>query len=127
MYKVDITSQGDFRFKASSKGHEFMIDAKGAEGITPPDVLLASLASCVGIYLRKYAEGAKLPIGEFTVSAESDLGAAAPYRFSAIKVTVDLKGAAIEERRRKAMLDFIRNCPIHNTLKAEPSIDISVL
>ena len=125
MYRVDLVSQGEYKFKVMSKGYEFIVDAKSG-GITPPDTLLASLASCVGVYLRKYADGARLPIGEFSVSAEADLGKEAPYQFRRIQVTIDLKGAVLEEKRMKAMLDFIRNCPIHNTLKSNPSIDIAI-
>lgn len=125
MYKVDVTSQGGYQFNVKSKDYEFAVDIKGG-GITPPDTLLASLGSCVGVYLRKYAEGAKLPLGEFTVTVEADLGKESPYYFRTISVAVDLKGAALDEKRKAAMLEFIKNCPIHNTLKNNPAITISI-
>jgi len=125
MYKVDVTSQGGYHFNVKSKDYEFAVDIKGG-GITPPDTLLASLGSCVGVYLRKYAEGAKLPLGEFTVTVEADLGKESPYYFRTIQVSVDLKGAALDEKRRAAMLEFIKNCPIHNTLKNNPAISIAI-
>lgn len=125
MYKVEVAATGGYRFIAKSKDSEIVIDAKPG-GMTPPDTLLASLAGCVGVYIRKYADGAKLPIGEFTVTAESDLGSAAPYRFRNINIKVDLKGAVLDEKRKKSMIEFIKNCPIHNTLKGTPSVDISI-
>jgi putative redox protein len=125
MYKVDVTAKGDYRFSVRSKDAEFIVDAKGA-GMTPPDTLLASLGSCVGVYIRKYAEGAKLALGEFSISVEGDLGKDAPYYFRQIKVSVDLKGAALDEKRKAALLAFIKNCPIHNTLKNNPSVDINI-
>lgn len=125
MYKVDITAAGDYKFNVRSKDAEFIVDTKGG-GMTPPDTLLASLGSCVGVYMRKYADGARLDLGNFSVSVEGDLGREAPYYFRQIKVSVDLKGAAIDEKRKAALLAFIKNCPIHNTLKNNPAIGITI-
>ena len=126
MYRVEISSSARQSFHVKSKGHEFTIDSKGEEGITPPDVLLASLASCVGVYIRKYIEGAKLEISQFSVSAEADFSSEAPICFKKINVSVDLKGVKLDERRLKAMSEFIKKCPIHNTLKNDPEVDIKI-
>lgn len=126
MYRVDVTHQKDFSFTAKSADGEFAIDIKGA-GMTPPDTLLASLAGCVGVYIRKYAEGAKLPLEHFVVSAEAQLSKEPPVRFSSIKVSVDLKGAQLDERRRYALMEFIRNCPVHHTITGSPDVDIALL
>ena len=125
MYKVEVAAKGDYRFNVKSKDSEIVIDVKGG-GMTPPDTLLASLGSCIGVYIRKYAEGAKLPIGEFSIIVEADLGSQTPYYFRRITVSVDLKDAVIDDKRKKALLDFITNCPVHNTLKNNPAVDISI-
>lgn len=39
----------------------------------------------------------------------------------------DLKGAVLDERRRKALLEFVKNCPVHNTLKVNPLVDIKLV
>lgn len=125
MYSVEITNNGSSEFKAKSKDYEFVIDTKG-QGITPPDTLLASLGSCIGVYLRKYAENAKLPLPEFNIKLEAEFSREAPACFRNIAVTLDLKGAQLDERRKKALLDFIRNCPVHNTLEASPRVEIRI-
>jgi uncharacterized OsmC-like protein len=125
MYKVEVASENDYRFIVKSKDAQIVVDLKGS-GMTPPDTLLASLGSCVGVYLRKYAEGAKLALGKFTIVVESDLGKEAPYCFRQINVGIDLKDVSLDEKRRRSILDFINNCPIHNTLKNNPSIDIRI-
>jgi putative redox protein len=125
MYKVDVAAKEGYRFNARSKDAEIIIDAKG-QAMTPPDTLLASLGSCAGVYIRKYADGAKLALGEFTISVEGDLGKETPYYFRQIKVSVDLKGAALDEKRKAALLSFIKNCPVHNTLKNNPTVDIAI-
>ncbi len=125
MYHVEVRNNGGSKFIVKAKDCEFIIDTKG-EGCTPPDTLLASLASCIGVYIRKYAEGSKIDIPEFTVTAEGDLSKESPVSFKLINVSVDLKGASIDDRRKKALLSFIENCPVHNTLKHDPEIRISL-
>jgi uncharacterized OsmC-like protein len=123
MYHVEIINTGASVFQARSKDSEFTIDTTG-KGMTPPDALLASLGSCVGVYVRKYAEGAGLTIGEFSVTVDADLSKEAPVSLRTISVRVDLKGAQLDERRKRALLEFVKNCPIHNTLKSDPVVDI---
>ena len=125
MYRVDITNSGDSLFRVKSKDYEFVVDTKG-DGITPPDALLASLGSCIGVYIRKYAEGAKLGLREFSLSVEADFSQEKPVCFRLINVKVDLKGAKLDERRINALLEFIKNCPVHNTLKLNPQIEVNM-
>jgi uncharacterized OsmC-like protein len=102
------------------------VDTKG-QGVTPPDTLLASLGACVGVYVRKYAEGAKLEIRDFSISVEAEFTKEPPVRFGNISVCVDLKGIALDERRQEALLAFIKNCPVHNTLKNNPQIEVKLV
>jgi len=126
MYKVEIINKDEMSFTVKSKGHEFVVDLKGS-GITPPDTLLAGLGSCLGVYVRKYVEGAKLAVKDFTITVEADFGKEPPMAFRQISVAIDLKGADIDERRKKALIEFVKNCPVHNTLKAGPEISIRCL
>jgi putative redox protein len=125
MYHVDIESNPDWSFSVKAGTGAFVMDMKN-KGITPPDALLAALASCVGVYIRKYAEGAKLALGKFSVSAEAEFSND-PLCFKAIKVSVDLKGLELDERRKNALLEFVKNCPVHNTLKVNPVVDIALV
>ena len=125
MYKVEVENIGGFKFKARAGSEEFTIDANGG-GCTPPDALLASLGSCIGVYIRKYAEDGKVDIGGFTVKVEAEFSAQGPASFRVINVSIDLKGADIGERRKAALISFIKNCPVHNTLKGTPDIRIEI-
>ncbi|MFH0855952.1 MAG: OsmC family protein [Candidatus Omnitrophota bacterium] len=125
MYRVDMVNSGDYSFMVKSKDSEFVVDIKG-KGMTPPDALLASLGSCIGVYLRKYAEGAKLDLAGFTISAEADFSQKRPVCFRKINVEIDLKGAQFDERRIKSMREFIENCPVHLTLKNNPEVEIKI-
>ncbi len=125
MYHVDIANTGDYSFKVKSKDYEFLVDTKG-KGITPPDVLLASLGTCVGVYVRKYVEGAKLTLPEFNISVDADFSKETPVSFRKINVNVDLKGTQLDARRMKAMHEFVKNCPVHNTIKNNSEVEINI-
>lgn len=125
MYRAEVENTGTTKFRIKSDNYEFAIDSKG-DGCSPPGALLAALGSCVGVYLRKYADGAKMELPGFTVTVEGDLTGPAPFNFKAIDVRIDLKGTVIDDRKKKAILAFIQNCPVHNTLKHAPEIKVSV-
>jgi len=126
MYHVDVFNLGEQAFKITSKDAEFVVDTKG-KGITPPDALLASLGSCIGVYIRKYAESSKLDLGNFSLTVDAELSKDPPVAFQEIKVSLDLKGLVIDERRKKALLDFVDNCPVHNTLRVYPRVEIKII
>jgi uncharacterized OsmC-like protein len=126
MYAVDIANSGGYCFKVKAKEYEFNVDMKGKQGISPPDTLLASIGTCIGVYIRKYAEGAKLSIPGFKINVEADYDQAQPLCFRKINVKLDLRGAEFDERRLNAMLGFIKNCPVHNTLKINPEVEIKI-
>lgn len=125
MYDVNIINAGDYSFNVKSKDYEFIVDVKG-KGITPPDTLLASLGTCIGIYVRKYSEGAKLTLPEFVINVAGELSKEPPFCFRKINVNLDLKGVMLDERRQRALHEFVKNCPVHNTLKNNPEIEIEI-
>lgn len=124
MYQVTVQHKEDQLFAVSSKDYDFLIDTKG-RGMTPPDTLLASLGSCMGVYIRKYAESAKIDLSGFTVHVKAELTKEAPYRFASIDTIIDFQGAVLDERRKQALLDFIMKCPVHHTIEGNPRVDVS--
>jgi uncharacterized OsmC-like protein len=126
MYKVEVTHKQDMVFTAKAGQSEFIIDAQG-QGLTPLDALLAGLGSCIGVYIRKYASGSKLDLKNFKVDVSADLSSQSPFSFKLINVQIDLQGCLLDERRQKALLEFIKNCPAHNTLKGNPEIGFKLI
>ena len=125
MYVIEIVHNQDMAFTVKAGISEFTVDAKG-KGLTPLDALLAGLGSCIGVYIRKYAEGSKLNLENFKINVSAELSKESPLSFRQISVEVDLKSCPIDERRQKALLEFIKNCPAHNTLKANPLIEFKL-
>jgi uncharacterized OsmC-like protein len=125
MYKVELENKGDMQFSVKSRDYVFNIDLKG-RGMTPPDVFLASLGSCLDVYLRKYLENSGLAMNEFKITLEADLSKENPVCFRQINVKIDTRDVHLDEKRKSAILEFIKNCPIHNTLKTHPEVHIEI-
>jgi len=125
MFKVELAHRQDYVFEASAGNSRLTIDAKG-QAVGPLDALLIALGSCIGVYTRKYAESAKLDIKDFRVAVEAELSKEQPLRFSEIKVRLELGQTHLDERRKKAILEFIKNCPVHNTLKGNPVVSVAI-
>lgn len=126
MYSINVKNTSGYAFDVSADGYTCKVDAR-AGGMTPPGMLLGALGSCIGVYIRKYADGAKLGLGEFEVRVEAEFTKVPPARFDNIRVMVDLKGNALDERRRRSLIEFVKNCPVHNTLSAHPAVEISLI
>ena len=130
MYKIEITHNQDLVFTVKAGMSEFIIDAQGqgssldpGRGMTPLDVLLAGLGACIGVYIRKYAGGSKLDLKNFKINVSAQLCSQSPFSFKQIDVQIDLKDSGLDDRRQRALLEFIKHCPAHNTLKGNPVIE----
>jgi len=126
MYKVSVESKEESAFLVKASGYEFVVDTKG-NGITPLDTFLAGLGSCIGVYIRKYFKGAKIALGDFSVKLEAEFSQDAPVRFADIHVVVEGISNLLDEKRKSSLLEFIKNCPAHNTLKNNPSVEIKLV
>ena len=126
MYRIEVTHNQEMDFIVKAGESEFTVDARG-KGLTPLDALLAGLGTCVGVYIRKYAEGSKLNLQNFKVNVFAELSKEPVLSFKQISVEIDLKSCLLDERRQKALLEFIKNCPVHNTLKAGPLVEFKLL
>lgn len=125
MYKVTLTNSGGKELRVCAGDHSFVVEPS-LPGAGPLDYFLAGLGACIGYYLRVYCTKNDISVPEYSVVVTGELNQERPVRFTEIAVSVDLKGAQIDEARKRSLLEFIRNCPAHNTLKGNPSIDISL-
>lgn len=119
---------GDVRFEVQARRHRIICDQPADnggsdEGMTPPEFLLASLATCAAYYVAQYlklrqisAEGLKV-----RVTAEK---AQQPTRLKSFLIEVMVPG--LDERHRAPVLRAAKSCLIHNTLLNPPSIEIVV-
>jgi putative redox protein len=125
MYRVDIENKQGNIFEVKAGKNELVIEPL-SDNFSPGEVLLASLGSCIGFYSRRYLDNAKMPFQGLNLRLEAEFSKDSPMRFKEIKVTMDIKGFSFSPERREAFLKFIENCPIQNTLKGKPAIELDL-
>lgn len=114
------------KFAASSRGHEVICDQppdnSGTDaGMTPPEFLLTSLATCAGFYAVQYLRARGLAADGLTVRVSAEK-AKAPARLAAFRIEISVPGLA-DERHREGVLRAAKSCLIHNTLLNPAAIE----
>ena len=127
--EVQVEHLGAVQFEIKARQHTLIcdqpLDSNGDdEGMTPPELLLASLASCAAFYAVDYLkrnnileDGVKA-----RVTAEKVKG---PFRLDNFKIELEIPGG-IQENHLKGLEDAVHRCLIHNTLLHAPTIDLVI-
>jgi len=130
MLEVMTKHLGAVQFEISARGHRVYSDqplANGGfdEGMTPPELMLASLGACAAYYAVDYLKRSKLPAAGVAVrtTAEKVPG---PPRLDDIHIELECPGAVLEQHR-KELLEAVRKCLIHNTLLHTPKIRVELV
>jgi putative redox protein len=92
-------------------------------GVTPPELLLASLGTCAGHYAAEYLRTRSLPLAGLEIHVSAEKGAH-PARLASFRIEVSLP--EIEERHRQGLFRAVKACMIHNTLTTSPVVDVEV-
>ena len=126
--EVIVNHRKGVEFEVHAGNHVIVCDqppANGGEdcGMTPPELMLASLGTCAGYYAVQYLKARNLPLDALTVRVEAEK-ARAPARLA--KVRIEVTTPIIEERHRDGVLRAVKNCLIHNTLLTPPQIETAV-
>jgi putative redox protein len=119
---------GDTRFEVKARGHRVVCDQPlnngGSDtGMTPPEFLLASLATCAAYYAAQYLKVRQLPTAELRVRVSAEK-AHQPARLGSFRIEVTAPG--LDERHQAGILRAAKACLIHNTLLCQPSIEVVV-
>ena len=129
MLEVTASHLGAVQFEINARKHKIYCDQpveSGGfdEGMTPPELMLASLGACAAYYAVDYLKRAILPEGiRVRTTAEKVPG---PPRLDDIHIELDCS-ATLDDRHQKGLLDAVRRCLIHNTLLHTPKIRVELL
>jgi putative redox protein len=126
--EVSTSYLGGTKFEIVARGHRVIcdqpVDNGGMdEGMTPPELLLASLATCAGYYAAQYLKTRGLPADELTVRVTAEK-AAQPARLAAFDIDVSVPN--LNEHHEAGVLRTMKACLIHNTILGSPRIDIKL-
>jgi len=126
--RMKVKHEAGARFTTECRGHHIIIDqpeenAGSDAGMTPPELLAASLAGCIGFYVARYCQQANIATDGLEVDCDWQIGGH-PKRFEKLEVAVTLPG--MPENRRKAVERVAQSCLIHATLLHGPEMDIRI-
>lgn len=127
--EVTVQHLGAVQFEIKARQHTVVSDQPQEnggfdEGMTPPELFLASLGSCAAFYAAEFLrqKGLATEGTRVNVTAEKVLN---PARLSNIRIEVELP-LACEDRDRAGVDRAVHRCLIHNTLMQPPTIEIAV-
>jgi putative redox protein len=129
MSSITVNHVAGDRFAIAVGGHTLTVDQPledGGEGTapTPTELFVASLASCVAHYARRYLARHQLPTEGLTVTADYQIGTR-PARVSAVQVVVTVS-SDVPAARRDALLAVASACTVHNSLTHPPSVLVTL-
>ncbi len=124
-----ISYLGGEKFKAEYRSHSILIDQpKDAGGddlaMTPPELLIASLGSCIGVYAVNFLKNTGIDSAGLTINLTWEK-ASEPARVSKIRAEVIIPNARLD-KREPAFLKVVEHCLVHNTLTNKVEIEIKV-
>src|SRR6266852_5485253 len=127
--KVVVEHLGGVQFEVRARQHRIACDQPTEnggfdEGMTPPELLLASLGSCAGSYAAQYLKKHELAIEGTLVHVFADK-AKNPPRLDDFQIEVEVPVALSEEHCR-GIEQAVHHCLIHNTLLNPPHISLAV-
>ena len=127
--EVLIEHLGAVQFEIKARQHTLISDQpvenKGYdEGMTPPELFLASLGSCAAFYAVDYLKRNELSQEGCRVRVTADK-AKAPARLDNFHIEVELAESLTEEQV-KGVDEAVHRCLIHNTLLHPPKMDVEI-
>ena len=117
-------------YAITARGHEVLTDQPVADGgsdaaVTPTELLVASLGSCVAFYVGRYLLRHGLDRAGLAVAAEFDMAAGRPARVGAVRLRIIVPGG-VPAQRTDALLAVASHCTVHNTLRQQPDVSIEL-
>ncbi len=128
--KAEISYKGGKQFLTKTRGFEVLTDLPEQKGgtnlaVSPPELFIASLVSCMGVYVSKYLDNINVNAEGLKINVDWDF-AESPSRVGNIDVQIKIPENEKLQSRIAAIKKAVEQCPIHNTLNSPPKINISV-
>ncbi len=127
--EVKITHLDQVKFIVQARSHSIVCDQpadNGGEdlGMTPPELLLASLGACAAFYAAQYLKTRNLSHSgvEVTVTAEK---LKQPARLGNFRIRV-ASPISLTEEQTEGLIRSVHHCLIHNTLLSPHEIAIEL-
>ncbi|OHB72523.1 MAG: hypothetical protein A2V70_00965 [Planctomycetes bacterium RBG_13_63_9] len=125
---ISVRRKDGFEFSIRVRGHAVTSDMSekdggGDQGPSPVELLAGSLGTCIAMMIQGYCQrhGYEGDVGVHLTMELAD----SPKRVGAIVVDVELP-EGIPEDKMTAIRRIAERCPVHETLKDPPRVDIDI-
>ena len=117
--RVLVSWKSERVFEAGREGRPAItIDGDGIVAPTPPDALLASLASCVSVDVVDILAKRRTPVERYAVEVLGERVDSIPRRFKHITLNISITGAGIDRGPAEHAIDLAVNkyCSVRDSL-----------
>jgi uncharacterized OsmC-like protein len=127
--EVTIKHLDHVKFVIQTRSHTILCDQPAENGgddagMTPPELMLASLGSCAAFYAAQYLKARNLEETGVEVSVTADK-LMQPPRLGNFKINV-ICPLSLTEDQNAGIMRAVHRCLIHNTLMSPPEILIEL-
>ena len=127
--EVTVDHLGAVQFEIHARQHTISCDQPAEnggydEGMTPPELLLASLGSCAGFYAAQYLRKYKLATEGTRVRVRAEK-LKDPSRVDNFRIEIDTP-LELTDQHRAGVERAVHHCLIHNTLQHPSQMTIEV-
>lgn len=129
MLSITVTYQEGTRFEAQCRTHRIVVDQPESEegtdqGMTPVELFVASLASCVAYYASTFLERHIPDLTGLEVQSSWNYSEK-PHRIGAMHFIIHVPHVLTEAEKR-GLLRTVEHCTVENTIKHNPSIRVEI-
>jgi putative redox protein len=127
--EVTIKQLDGVKFSIQARSHTIICDQpteNGGQdtGMTPPELMLASLGSCAAFYAAQYLKARNLSLNDVEVSVTAEK-LAKPARLGNFRIHVSCP-VPLTDDQTNGLVRSVHSCLIHNTLLSPPEIVIEL-
>jgi len=126
---MTVAYKGGSRFDITSGSHTVVADQPVEDGgqdagMSPVELFVGSLASCIGYFVGRYCARHKIACEGFTVDAEWSY-AEQPHRVGSLSMRINLP-AQLTPDQRERLLKVAHGCTVHQSIAVPPAIRIDL-
>ena len=129
MPEITVKHRGDMEFETQIGTHKLTIDIppenNGKDrGPTPPQLFIASLSSCIAVFVASYCNNAGINAEELSVTLSYDK-LTKPSCLGNLKALIRIPKGDVG-KREKAVIRAAKHCLIHETIRLSPEVELTL-
>jgi putative redox protein len=118
-----VDYKGGIGFDVTARNHHVAVDLPLDSGMSPPELFVASLGSCIGVYVVRYCQNAKLDCSGLKIELDWKLS---DDKTKISEMDIRMTLPVDPGKREGAILQAAHHCLIHNTILGQPTIRIAL-